>query len=426
MFNPRIIFVFLGIPGLFFPGLVSVRAQSADLRTLIEEKARVLEEIQKQKDEVAKNLNQTESLQKNLSKEIKNLDSTVNHLDLTIRANKILIEKLGLEQETLTGDIQDIEANVQRKKETINKVMVALQEKRKENLMTIFLRHKTLAESISETKNLVDLQQGLTQGIRDLEIYQEELSGKIGELFLKKKTTEIEKINLTNRQVILSDQKKEKEVVLQTTRAQQNVYEKQLSELEKIQAEISAEVDKIETELRKNIDPNLLPLARPGVLAWPVPEGRLTQNYGRTPFAIKTYKNQYHNGIDIGRFLGAEIVAAEGGVIINAGNQDNYCRGGAYGKFVVIKHENGLTTLYGHLSQYIVKVGERVEREQLIGYMGHSGWAYGNHLHFTVFASNTLSPARPGLPEGTQTSRVCGPMPVGGDIDPFKYVAVPR
>jgi murein DD-endopeptidase MepM/ murein hydrolase activator NlpD len=86
-----------------------------------------------------------------------------------------------------------------------------------------------------------------------------------------------------------------------------------------------------------------------------------------------------------------------------------------------VKHNNGLTTLYGHLSKYIVSIGQRVERGEVIGYVGSTGYATGPHLHFTVFASQTLVPARPGYPEGTKPSKSCGPMPVGGDLDPTKY-----
>jgi len=212
---------------------------------------------------------------------------------------------------------------------------------------------------------------------------------------------------------------------LSQTKNQEIIYEKQLEELTKLQDEISLEIEKIETEMRKNIDPNLLPLPRPGVLLWPVPEGRLTQGYGATAFAAKNYKSKYHNGLDVGRFLGAEVVAAEKGTVINIGDQDKFCRKAAYGKFIVIKHENGLTTLYGHLSRQIVSIGDKVERGQTIGYMGKTGWATGPHLHFTVFSSQTLTPARAGFPEGTQASRVCGPMPVGGDINPTLYVSKP-
>ncbi|MEK9173363.1 MAG: M23 family metallopeptidase, partial [Patescibacteria group bacterium] len=122
--------------------------------------------------------------------------------------------------------------------------------------------------------------------------------------------------------------------------------------------------------------------------------------------------------------IGTPILAAGDGIVINVTDQDQYrgCRGGAYGKLIVIKHKNGLTTLYAHLSRFIVSIGQEVKEGEVIGYMGKSGWATGPHLHFTVFANNTLTPARAGFPEGTKASRVCGPMPVGGDLDPEQYL----
>jgi murein DD-endopeptidase MepM/ murein hydrolase activator NlpD len=85
---------------------------------------------------------------------------------------------------------------------------------------------------------------------------------------------------------------------------------------------------------------------------------------------------------------------------------------------------NGLTTLSAHLSRYVVENGESVTRGQLIGYVGKTGYATGPHLHFTIFASNTIPPASAGFPEGTQASRVCGPMPVGGDVNPMQYLSL--
>ncbi len=173
-------------------------------------------------------------------------------------------------------------------------------------------------------------------------------------------------------------------------------------------------VEAIETELRLKIDPSILPSAIPGVLLWPTASGRLTQGYGSTAFALKTYKGKHHNGIDIGAPIGTPIYSAEDGEIVFTANQDNFCRGAGYGKVIVVKHNNNLTTLYGHLSQQSVSVGQKVKRGDVIGYMGKTGWATGSHLHFVVFGSATYY---------VKPTRSCGPMPVGGDLDPTKYVS---
>ncbi|MFZ3020141.1 MAG: M23 family metallopeptidase, partial [Minisyncoccia bacterium] len=62
-------------------------------------------------------------------------------------------------------------------------------------------------------------------------------------------------------------------------------------------------------------------------------------------------------------------------------------QGCQYGKWVLIKHPNGLSTIYGHLSVVLVKPGSAVVNGQVIGYSGQTGYATGPHLHFGVFAT---------------------------------------
>lgn len=423
--NKRFVFLFLfAVVFGMFPSGVFGQA-STELRKLIDEKASALKELETQRKELQKQLDAVSGTSNKLSGEIQYMNSTINQLNMLVRSNELTVEKLNLEITSLRDEINETEENIANKKQAVAKLFSELQQKDSENFLIIFLRNRSLAEAVGEVQTISNLNNSLLVRLRELTELQSALNEKVNEQKNKKQSKEVESVSLKDRQYILQDQKKEKQTLLSQTKNQEKVYENQIDELKKLQDEISSDIEEIENELRKSIDPNLLPLSRPGVLLWPVPEGRLTQAYGRTSFAAKNYKSQYHNGLDLGRFLGAEIVAAEDGKVINVGNQDNYCRRAAYGKFVVIKHNNGLTTLYGHMSRYIVSIGTTVKRGDVIGYMGRTGWATGPHLHFTVFASNTLTPARAGFPEGTQASRACGPMPVGGDMDPTKYLEIP-
>lgn len=414
---------FLFIASFVAPTLLSAEGSRAtDLRKLIDEKGVELQELQKQREALEKNLEEINKSSNKLSKEIKTANNQISQLELIIKGTKLSIEKLELEADSLRSDILNIESDMQNQKQTIIKLFGELQQRDNENLLIIFLRNKSLGEAVSEVRSIEALNNNLWVTFKELERLQDDLRRKADDEELKKRQKIIEQRDLKNRQYILADQKKEKQTVLTVTKNQEKIYEDQLEELKKLQAEISKEIGDIESELRKNIDLNLLPMERPDVITWPVENARVTQGYGSTPFALRNYASKHHNGIDIGGFLGKEILSAESGIVINVGDQDKFCRGGAYGRFVVIKHENGLTTLYGHMSRYIVSVGQKVERGEVVGYMGKTGWATGIHLHFTVFASQTLTPAKPGFPEGTKATRVCGPMPVGGDLDPTKYL----
>lgn len=105
-----------------------------------------------------------------------------------------------------------------------------------------------------------------------------------------------------------------------------------------------------------------------------------------SPFGYRThpiFKTRiFHSGIDIGGPNGGAIRAANAGKVIYSGWY------GGYGKVVIIDHGhyNGkaTTTLYGHMSNYIVSAGEIVRKGQVVGYEGSTGYSTGPHCHFEV------------------------------------------
>ncbi len=106
------------------------------------------------------------------------------------------------------------------------------------------------------------------------------------------------------------------------------------------------------------------------------------------------YKKGTHNGIDIvgtGSTLDY-IVAHSEGTVVQARNNyaTNDRSGGSYGNYVLIRHNNGMYTLYAHMryNSVAVKVGQKVKKGQTIGYMGNTGYAFGAHLHFEVRDKN--------------------------------------
>ena len=308
-----------------------------------------------------------------------------------------------------------------------------LQENDEETPLRIFLKNKSLAESVFEVQSLADIGSNLSERIGEMRNFKIQLEEKLEESAGKKRAKEIESVNLKNKKVIVAEIKNNKQSLLETTKNQEKNYQKNLNELEKIREEIADEIDKLEEELRLKIDPSALPAFRPGVLAVPVPvpPARANFSHGQTHGFTRNNGKRYHNGLDFGAPLGTPIFSAESGKVIAVGDQDNYktngkklCWRGAYGKFVLIKHENNLTTLYAHLSLWKVKVGDSVKRGEVIGYVGNTGRSTGSHLHFTVYSSQTIPPATDGFYEGTRSSRICGPLPVGGDLDPEKYLAL--
>lgn len=98
---------------------------------------------------------------------------------------------------------------------------------------------------------------------------------------------------------------------------------------------------------------------------------------------------QFHKGLDIAVAYGSDVRAAAAGTVIFSGQK------GGYGNCVIVSHGNGLATLYGHLSQLVSKVNEKVKVGQVIAKSGNSGRSTGPHLHYEVHKNNT--PVNPKL-----------------------------
>ena len=104
-------------------------------------------------------------------------------------------------------------------------------------------------------------------------------------------------------------------------------------------------------------------------------------------FAFRGYR--WHYGMDLDLETGDSVKSAYDGVVrISAWD------GGGYGNYILVRHYNGLETIYGHLSKALVPVGTFVKAGQLIGYGGSTGRSTGSHLHFEVrYQGNPINPA---------------------------------
>ena len=123
--------------------------------------------------------------------------------------------------------------------------------------------------------------------------------------------------------------------------------------------------------LRANSAPNL----------WPV-EGHVTGSFGERidPF---NGEGAFHSGVDIASSYGQPVVAPADGIVVFADFM------GGYGRAILLDHGHGITTRYGHLSNFAVTAGQHIQRGDTIGYVGLSGRSTGPHLHYEVRINDT-------------------------------------
>jgi len=122
-------------------------------------------------------------------------------------------------------------------------------------------------------------------------------------------------------------------------------------------------------------DQSILLASTPSV--WPV-HGYLSAGFGNRidPF---TGQRDFHPGIDISAPNGTKVMAPADGIVISTAER------GGYGNAIVLNHQYGVVTRYGHLSSYNVRPGQRVRRGEVIGFVGSTGRSTAPHLHYEVW-----------------------------------------
>jgi murein DD-endopeptidase MepM/ murein hydrolase activator NlpD len=133
--------------------------------------------------------------------------------------------------------------------------------------------------------------------------------------------------------------------------------------------------------VRKDVErQEALAAATPSI--WPA-HGWLTGTFGgrSDPF---TGEQGFHQGLDIATPKGQPVYATADGRVESAS------RAGDYGNFVVLKHDFGITTRYGHMSAFNVKAGDMVHRGDVIGFVGSTGRSTGAHVHYEILVNGKL------------------------------------
>ncbi|MDP3726372.1 MAG: peptidoglycan DD-metalloendopeptidase family protein [bacterium] len=347
----------------------------------------------------------------NLEKEIKEIENQIESIGNETKTLEDVLKQLNLTDKKLTADIRLTVERIKKAAATIEELTLLIVDKEKR----IKDGDGALSHSIRKTRELDSRSfieiifgefgfAGFWNNVQSLGQFQNEVNKRIQELQeLKidheraKESSEQEKRNFVALNARLADQKEivrqnkvAKNALLSETKNKESNYKQILTEREKKRESLELELQDYESRLRVEIDPASLPKPGQGVLRWPLNSVTVTQYFGNTPFASKNpqvYKNKGHNGIDLRAAVGTVVMSAANGTVLDVGDTDTVRSCYSYGKWVLIKHYNGLATLYAHLSLIRATPGQEISVGEIVGYSGRTGYATGPHLHFTVYAA---------------------------------------
>ncbi|MBI4118406.1 MAG: peptidoglycan DD-metalloendopeptidase family protein [Parcubacteria group bacterium] len=424
VFLQRAAFLLLLVGGVISLSGTVFGQTTETLRSEIEKRNSLILELEKEIKGYESRLNA-------LDKEAKTLQNTVGQIELTekklqtdIRLTEQRIAAASRNITTLTGEIEDKNAGIEKNSAAISEIVRRVHELESETLVEILLREDSFSVFWDTVESLGQLQANVHKTVKELQTLKVSLEEK---RTLRTKEKE-EHVSLAER---LVDQKeletanrKSKLALLKETKNQESNYKKILSEKQALKEALEREIRDFESQIQLEIDPNSLPQIG-ALLRWPVDNVSITQYFGNTPFASQNpqvYNGGGHNGIDLRAPNGTIIRAAANGVVTDTGDTDRACDGASYGKWVLIRHYNNLSTLYAHLSLIRAEPGQEVKIGDVIGYSGNTGYSTGPHLHFTVYAASAVRVT------DEYRSKVCGtylklPLsPRNGYLNPLSYL----
>lgn len=403
-FNKQLQISFLSLALLLVFTLPASAQTVEDLRGKISNKT---SEITKIEEEIAKYQKEIDSLggkSDTLKNSIRKLNATRRKLQADIQYTQLKINSSTSKIEDLVSQINAKDSSIKKSNESIIKIIQRINEAESSSLLEIVLSNDTFSTFLDDIENLKQLQSIVSQNLKKLKVLKEDLENIKIESERQKRLLLNSRSDLSDRKKIAENNKREKARLLSVTKNKESNYKKLVAKKKAQRVAFQRELLAIESQLRAVIDPNSIPKKGLKIFSAPLADvsykscydgstkakNCITQYFGNTPFAKSgAYKGKTHNGMDFRARTPQKVRAVLGGTVVKTNN--NIAPMCQYGKWVVVKHNNGLTTLYAHMSIVKVKAGQEVNTGDIVGYSGNSGYSIGPHLHLTTYASQAVT-----------------------------------
>lgn len=352
------------------PEIVSQKIK--DVNAQIEALDREIKQYQSQISETNQQSNTLSNLIKELTLTRAKLLKETKQTEKKITATNIVIS-------TLTDDIGERQKSINNSESAMNKMLRDLQLHDNDTFVEKVLSKESFSDMNIEYNNTVSVNDKLRAFVLDIKKEKEEL-----ELSKDQKQSEQQKLSklkssLVQQKVAVDITKKAKDTLLKETKNKESNYKKLLAERERQRDFFEKSLEEYEAQLKFILNPKSLP-AR-GALSWPVENVRITSVFGPR-------WGRFHYGTDFRASVGTPVKAMASGEVLGTGDTDIACKGASFGKWVFIRHSNGLSSVYGHLSAISITTGQKVAVGDVIALSGNTGSSTGPHLHVGVYASD--------------------------------------
>lgn len=363
------------------------------------------------------------------------LENAIRELNLTrqkllndISVTQKKIEKTNYSIEQLGIAIADKQMKIERNSEILANALRTVQEADDQTFVETVLAYDTLSELWVELDQLAVVRNTVHDQLLELKGLKAELEAQEDAKRDEYANLSTYKSKLSGQRQVIEENKRQKDTLLATTKSVEAQYQAQLATKQQARQQMESALQEYESQLEYALDPSRLPKEGSGVLRWPLEKITVTQGFGLTSFAKggaygydKNGNPNPHRGVDFAGSVGTPVLAAAAGTVRDATDMDKTPGCYSYGKWILLDHDNGLSTLYSHLSVMSVSAGQYVNAGDIIGYAGQSGYATGPHLHFSVFDRDAVKVSLFTWSVGCKTARIPY-APYEAYLNPFSYL----
>jgi murein DD-endopeptidase MepM/ murein hydrolase activator NlpD len=427
MRNRRILQIF-GILCIAVAALHASAATLDDLYDKISEKQDQIDQIEKEIKQYEGELQKVGAARSTLETAIAQLNLTRQKLLSDISLTQKKIEQTGYTIEKLSLTIGEQERRIVQNNTVLTEALRQVRAADDQSFVELVLGRDSFNEMWTEVDQLKQIQDTVSNELTAIRELKDELSVQKTEQQKEHDALSTYKSKLDGQKKVIEVNKQQKDQLLTQTKSQEAQYQELLAQKRAAAKQFESELQDYEAQLKYVSDPSKLPQQGSGVLAWPVEKPVITQGFGLTSFAKsgaygydKNGKPNPHRGVDFGASVGTPVLAAAAGVVRDAVNMDAQKGCYSYGRWILIDHNNGLSSLYAHLSVMSVSAGQTVKVGQIIGYAGSSGYATGPHLHFTIFDRDAVQVSPFTWSIGCKNTKVPY-APYEAYLDPMQYL----
>jgi murein DD-endopeptidase MepM/ murein hydrolase activator NlpD len=373
------------------------QSEIAELRNQIEDRSGRLSDIEAEIAKFEAELQTVGAEKQTLQSAINRLETERKKVNAEISKTESLISSTDLEINKLILEITRTEDNIDTTQAAIADIIRSQYQAGEQSLVEMLLRNERLSEFWTEIDTFDSIKNEMADKVATLDQLQLVLNDRRDTNESKRTELNSLKNQYTDQNTVLANSRSEQNQLLSATKNEEAGYQALLAEQEAARETIRKELRDFESKLQFILDPNTIPAPGTPVFNWPVDNVIITQLFGGTEFAARNpgiYGRAYHPGVDFGAPRGTPIKAPLAGTVRAVGNTDAVPGCFSWGKWSLIDHANGLSTMYAHQDVIAVSPGQKVATGEIIGYIGNTGLSTGPHLHFTLYAKAGVSVRR--------------------------------